>query len=255
MKRLAALFAFSAAALALAVAACDRYPLANDDDLLSVRLVCPDGRATCPAIANGAAVIAVEACTKAQNRVDNLKVVLRIAPLEWQNPTDPTQKSVFTASLTGNPCVIASFVTRNTPDLVRIDADLGGFRPDPIWIQTIPADVTDLELIPQPAFLTTNTTSNIKLSTLVLTSAGKATVGTKIQFDVISVVPPTGSAYLWPGSAIVDTTRTPPIAEANLTTGPSVKSVMVQMTAIPPAVDGVPEPTPFVQQFTLAGNH
>ena len=237
------------------IAACDRYPTASDDDLLSIRIVCPDGRPSCPAIANGAAVVGIQACTKAQDRIDNLKVTLRIAPLEWQNPPDPAQRSVFSASLTGNPCVTASFITRNSSDLVRVDAELAGFRPDPIWIQTVPADVTDIELIPQPAFLTTNTTSNIKLNTVVLTSSGKVTVGTRVQFDVIGVVPASGSAYLWPGSAIVDTTRTPPSADATLTTGPSVKSVTVQMTASPPVVDGAPAGVTLVRQFTLAGNH
>lgn len=252
MKTAPALLLLAAIA---SLAACDRYPDASADDVLSVRIVCPDGRPDCPAIANGAAVLGVEACTKAHDRVDNLKVTLRIAPLEWQNPTDPAQRSVYTASLSSNPCVVASFATRTTPDLVRIDAEMAGTRVDPIWIQTMPADVADVELLPQPAVLTTNTTTTVKLSALVLASNGKVTAGTRVDFSAVQVVPPTGTAYIWPGSSLVDLSRNPPTAEATLVTGPSVRSVTVEMTAVPPAVDGAPPGVPLTRDFTLAGSH
>ena len=244
-----------AAATAALLASCDRYPNASDADVLSIQVVCPAGGTSCPPIANGAAVVGVQACTKASDRIDNLKVTLRISPLEWQNPPDPTQRSVFTASLSDNPCVVASFVTRTSPDLVRVDAEMAGFRPDPLWIQTQPASPTDIELIPQPAFLTTNTTTTIKLAALVFTSSGKPTAGTLVQFDAATITPPSGSAYIWPGSAVLDLTKNPPEADATIVTGPSVKSVDVRITAIPPSVAGAPDGGTFVRDFTLAGNH
>ena len=244
-------FLLSLLALTTAAGNCDRYPDSEDSDLLFARIVCPDGRETCPPTANGSSILGVEACTDAKDRLDGLKVTLRIAPLEWQNPPDQNNRSVYTASLTGNPCVTASFVTRTTPDLVRIDAEMSGYRTDPIWLQTEPANISDIELLPQPGTLTLNATTTVKLNAMVLTSSGKVTTGTRVYFEAIDVVPPTGTAYIWPGSAIVDLTRTPPTAESTLVTGPSVTSVTIVTTAIPPDVEGAPAAAPMTRQFTM----
>ena len=248
MKR-AALLVF----LALLAAGCDRYPTVEDGDYLSIAVVCPDGRAQCPPIANGASILGVEACTRAKDRKSGLKVVLRISPLEFQNPPDLNQKSVYTASLTGNPCVTATFVTRTSPDLIRIDAEMGDYRTDPIWLQAQAADIATIELLPQPAVLTVGSTSTIKLNAMVLTTNGRVTNGTRVFFNAIAT-PPTGSAYVWPGSAIVDLTKTPPTAEATLVTGPSVTSVQVELTAVPPPVEGLPDIAPLTRTFTMAGS-
>jgi hypothetical protein len=244
--------------LAMATAACSGAPKpVVSSDVVTV-ISCPDGGdggdgGECQLVADGASLVTVRVCVpdSVQTLASPLALTLRTSAGTWQNPPDPTQPVVYTASLSGIRCVSPTLVTPTTTLLVRVDAQLAGF--DSVAFITLkPATLRSVELTAMPPLLTPGQVNELPIRAVVrAVGLGSPTSGTSVAFQATAL--PAGTyASMWPTATIIDQTGQ---ATSTLVVASGATAATVTVTATGPVISGQPQPSNATATVTLAALH
>jgi hypothetical protein len=221
------------------MAAC---PPDGDGDVITLALCPPTDAGThCtePLVADGRASVVLRACTGASERKDNTLVTLDSTEGRFANPKAPDSPTTQELRVGAQDCADATLVMPRRAGFVRVDADLGGFHPHPVWIGVPAASIENISIIPVPPVLVAKEPSTIALSVHASSPGGAgSTLGTSAE---ITVMPTPHDAYAraYPSQLVLDDESN---GEFTLFASAEVSSVTIQIKVSPPASEGLQTP-------------
>ncbi len=218
--------------LALGLFGCGATPSVEPEDVLTLS-VCPDDAGPCRQVANGRSTVTVGVCVpeSVETRPLDLQATLRLpAGNRWTNPSDAANPTTLSLPLSSLRCGYPSFITSTTAGPMRIDAQIGTVVVSK-YLELSPAVIDVVEIVPGAAMPAAGSEDTLTVSVRAVDN-GIPSAGTKVSFEVSQVLPAGESAFVYPGSAILDASTN--TASAKVTIGAKATLVKVTVTATPP---------------------
>jgi hypothetical protein len=211
------------------------FGAARPEDVIPTLEICPPGQA-CSAFAGAAGETAVLVCTVDTARPTDVKATLRVTGGQWLG-AGAADASTTEVDLAAQPCALASLMMPARPAVIRVRAELAGFSRDR-ELRVEAMDLADV-LLSVTAPVAADTTAPIGVSARLVGAVGDASLGTRVEFEVVNVTPTDAVAYFTAPSAILDEGDT---VTTQLARSSTLQTVEIRATATPQPLAGDPDP-------------